>query len=386
MSPPTSSVSPPPVSARSSPEMPRAQPTSMYSPSLATKPKTFAQWVAAAKENTMKIKQNGSPSPLVWVLVEGKNIPTNAIVGGEDRRKPLYIARAFYEGGIYVGNAGHHLTLGGAIPYNGREIEVDTYEVLVPALQPIRYSVSDSLPIRDIPRMVQDDNQNIELHRFREMKTVILVDDSMSMAGALWEDAREALAGVADLAAKYGFDGVDVYFLNNPRYAMDVTDGRDVRQLFDSVIPNGQTPTGQALEDILNKYIPFLEDGRLAHKPITIVVITDGVPTDDPKEVIINAARRLDHSGVPDNKLGIQFAQIGNDEDATDALRELDEGIADINGIRDMVDTTPFNPNDVRFTTATIVKILLGALSGLAGASGPVAGSPNVPRPGVAYR
>lgn len=42
---------------------------------------------------------------------------------------------------------------------------------------------------------------------------------------------------------------------------------------------SGQTPTGQALEDILNKYIPFLEDGRLAHKPITIVVITDGVPS-----------------------------------------------------------------------------------------------------------
>jgi uncharacterized protein YegL len=349
-----------------------------------TKPKTFAQWVAAAKESTMEIKQNGSPSPIVWVLVEGKNIPANAIIGGEDRRKPLYIARAFYEGGIYIGKAGHHLTLGAAIPYNGREIEVDTYEVLVPALQPMRYSISDSLPIREIPRMVQGADHTLELRRLKEMKTVIIVDDSMSMAGARWADAREALAGIADLAAKYDSDGVDVYFLNNARFAMDVTDGRDVKQLFDFVHPNGQTPTGQALEEILNKYIPLLEDTRLAHKPITIVVITDGVPTDDPKGVIINAARRLDHSGVPDNKLGIQFAQIGNDEDATEALRELDEGIADVNGIRDMVDTTPWNPNDARFTTATVVKILLGALNGLAGA--PSTGNPNFPRPGSAYR
>lgn len=58
------------------------------------------------------------------------------------------------------------------------------------------------------------------------------------------------------------------------------------------------------------------------------------VLADDPKDVIINAARRLDHSGVPCNKLGIQFAQIGDDEDATEALQELDVGIAAVNGIR----------------------------------------------------
>lgn len=61
------------------------------------------------------------------------------------------------------------------------------------------------------------------------------------MAGTLWADAREvysvitvalfalnellvqALAGVADLASKYDSDGVDVYFLNNPRFALNVT-------------------------------------------------------------------------------------------------------------------------------------------------------------------
>jgi len=31
------------------------------------------------------------------VLVYGKDIPENAIVAGEDRRRPLYIARTFYE-------------------------------------------------------------------------------------------------------------------------------------------------------------------------------------------------------------------------------------------------------------------------------------------------
>jgi hypothetical protein len=36
------------------------------------------------------------------VLVEGTNIPANAIVGGEDRRKPLYIARSFYEVWLFL--------------------------------------------------------------------------------------------------------------------------------------------------------------------------------------------------------------------------------------------------------------------------------------------
>jgi len=41
---------------------------------------------------------------------------------------------------------------------------------------------------------------------------------------ALFDDfTLQALAGIADLAAKYDSDGVDVYFLNNARFAMDVT-------------------------------------------------------------------------------------------------------------------------------------------------------------------
>lgn len=33
------------------------------------------------------------------------------------------------------------------------------------------------------------------------------------MEGALWFEAREALAGVAGMAAKYDADGIDICFL-----------------------------------------------------------------------------------------------------------------------------------------------------------------------------
>lgn len=37
------------------------------------------------------------------------------------------------------------------------------------------------------------------------------------MEGPLWFETRDALAGIADAAAKYDTDGVDVHFLNDRR-------------------------------------------------------------------------------------------------------------------------------------------------------------------------
>ena len=45
------------------------------------------------------------------------------------------------------------------------------------------------------------------------------------------------------------------------------------------ISPAGQTPTGEKLSELLEMYIPRLEDKSTNHKPITIIVITDGVPS-----------------------------------------------------------------------------------------------------------
>ncbi|RDB26043.1 hypothetical protein Hypma_006139 [Hypsizygus marmoreus] len=328
----------------------------------ARKPRSFKQWEDAAKESTLELKQHGSPSPLVWVLVRGKDIPANAIVAGEERRQPLYIARTFYEGGICIGKAGRHLPRGAAIPFNGLEVHVDSYEVLVPALHPVRYSISDTVHMPNIPRMLGETKDVPGVERLNLIKTVVLVDDSASMAGALWRDAREALAGIADLNDKASADGVDVYFMNDFRFGVNLKDGNEVRGLFDAVKPAGETPTGKKLQELFDTYLPLVEDTQRSHRPITIVVITDGVPTDDPREVIINAARRLDRNQIPLKRFGVQFAQIGDDYEATEALQELDDDLAAAHGIRDMVDTTPYDSNDRQFTSATMVKILLGAI------------------------
>jgi hypothetical protein len=47
----------------------------------------------------------------------------------------------------------------------------------------------------------------------------------------------------------------------------------------------GQTPTGARLREILDFYVPKIEDPSLRHKPIRILVITDGVPSESLDEL-----------------------------------------------------------------------------------------------------
>ncbi|KAH9977019.1 hypothetical protein BGW80DRAFT_1118523, partial [Lactifluus volemus] len=74
----------------------------------------------------------------------------------------------------------------------------------------------------------------------------------------------------------------------------------------------GTTNIGAKLRQIFETYVPRVEDNP-RHKPISVLVITDGVPTDDPRPVIIEYARRLDERNVSLRQFGIQFIQIGDD-------------------------------------------------------------------------
>ncbi|KEP52471.1 von willebrand factor type A domain protein [Rhizoctonia solani 123E] len=207
------------------------------------------------------------------------------------------------------------------------------------------------------------------LDMLKRYKTVMIVDDSSSMEGSSWVEAREALAGLADAAAKYDQEGIDVHFLNDHRVGTNIKNGVEVKRLFDYVTPKGITPTGEKLEELLLAYMNRLERAReedpegefKSIKPVNFIVITDGAPTDDPESVIVSIARRLDTGHFPLMQVGIQFVQIGTAEDTAEALRELDDGLAHQHGIRDMVDTTPYTGSE--FNTDLLVKILLGGIN-----------------------
>lgn len=45
---------------------------------------------------------------------------------------------------------------------------------------------------------------------------------SLQMDGKLWSEARDALAGVAELSRLKGGEGLDIFCLNNDEYRLDL--------------------------------------------------------------------------------------------------------------------------------------------------------------------
>lgn len=199
--------------------------------------------------------------------------------------------------------------------------------------------------------------------------TVFLIDDSGSMAGRSWRETASALKSITPICTAHDADGVDIYFLNssdNSEYR-NIKVPADVDRVFNSVQPYGHTPTGTRLQAILDPYLARLEDAvkrKAELKPLNIIVITDGVPSDDPEAVIIKAAKKLDRLDVPAWQVGIQFFQVGNEQGAAEALKELDDGLAQSGGVRDMVDTVPWNgQSGFGLDGAGIMKVVLGAVT-----------------------
>ncbi|KAK4130329.1 hypothetical protein BT67DRAFT_445815 [Trichocladium antarcticum] len=211
--------------------------------------------------------------------------------------------------------------------------------------------------------------------------TIFLVDDSGSMRGRSWSEVSQALRAIAPICTAHDVNGIDVYFLNSRDGADNPEGGHaniqrpdQVERLFSRVRPHGATPTGTRINQILKPYLRHYESqiGRTGNpddcgvKPVNMIVITDGVPTDDPESVIISIARKLDKLEAPPHQVGIQFFQVGNEPGAAAALRELDDGLAaQGGGVRDMVDTVTWDASDApqrQLTADAILKIVLGAV------------------------
>lgn len=217
-------------------------------------------------------------------------------------------------------------------------------------------------------------------HFLTQFDTIFLIDDSGSMAGRSWRETSEALQAIAPICTQYDADGIDIYFLNHRLQRSDsnlggytnVTSTAAVREIFSTVRPGGGTPTATRLNHILKPYLAAVENDveRQAHghepsvKPLNIIVITDGVPSDDVESVIVQAARKLDKYNAEPWQVGIQFFQVGQEPEAAEELKQLDDALASQHNIRDMVDTIPWNGQEGAVLTSDfLLKCVLGAVN-----------------------
>lgn len=209
------------------------------------------------------------------------------------------------------------------------------------------------------------------------------------MAGRSWREVRSALAHIAPICTAHDADGVDIYFLNNRNLASasasqgkaaggynNVTDVSAVDRIFSTVRPGRQTPMGERLNVILKTYLRHYEQAiertggdpdATDVKPINVIVITDGKPSDDPESVLLSVAQKLDRLEAPPHQVGVQLFQVGNEYGAAEVLRALDDDLSQLGGgVRDMVDTVTFNVRpgaDVPILSAdAILKTVLGAV------------------------
>ncbi|PCD20151.1 hypothetical protein AU210_016726 [Fusarium oxysporum f. sp. radicis-cucumerinum] len=208
---------------------------------------------------------------------------------------------------------------------------LDVPEEAPPAYEPTQRTA----PLLNVPRRGASPAPSISSTNSAEDRlaflstfdTIFVIDDSESMA-----------------AIGTGVQAPGGYF--------QIRDANQVQHLFKSVRPCGSTPTGSRLHSILKPYVAHLSR-RAANvdstKPVNIIVITDGSPSDDPESIIVHHAKKLDQIEAPPHQ----------------ALRKLDDDLAD-EDIRDMVDTVTWNSttsDNVKALTADgILKVVLGAV------------------------
>ncbi|KAF1996349.1 hypothetical protein P154DRAFT_443631 [Amniculicola lignicola CBS 123094] len=203
----------------------------------------------------------------------------------------------------------------------------------------------------------------------KSFDTIFLIDDSGSMAGRSWRETGRALEAITPICTTRDADGIDIYFLNHPDSSVykNVTSAGTVVEIFQTVRPGGGTPTGQRLNQILRPYLARYQQAPETTKPINIIIITDGEPSDDVESPIIMAAKKLDKFDAPAWQVGIQFFQVGKEPGAREHLKQLDDGLAELAGddeLRDIVDTVPFTGADnSELSAAGILKVVLGSVN-----------------------
>lgn len=181
------------------------------------------------------------------------------------------------------------------------------------------------------------------------------------MQGPRWKEASSTLTSITPICTARDADGIDIWFLNHKSIYTNVNDVYAVECIFNKITPNGSTPIGTRLYNILNPYVQALQRHE-TKKPLNIIVITDGAATDDPESVIVDAAKKLDAMQAPPWQVGIQFFQVGDDREAAEVLRELDDALVDMGCKRDMVDTVPNNGRGASLSADMILKTVLGGV------------------------
>lgn len=191
---------------------------------------------------------------------------------------------------------------------------------------------------------------------------VVMIDKSGSMTEkdcpggkTRWAYAQESAEAIARQCGEFDADGIDVVlFAGSAKEFHGVTPDK-VHQIFTENSPSGSTDTASALKLVFDGYNARKKAGTA--KPMIVVVITDGAPTDQ------NAVDKviIDHSNslTEDGETGVTFVQIGKDLAARAFLKHLDDDLQALGAKFDIVDTK----NEEEMENISITELLVQAIT-----------------------
>lgn len=246
-----------------------------------------------------------------------------------------------------------------------------------PRLQPIAQRAAQQVDklcqAWRIPREIAVDIVRLALY-----DVVIYIDDSGSMAfeenGERIKDLELIMQRVAFAATLFDEDGIDIRFMNDDSIPPNMLEGIRTEQQIQAVLQGkkykGLTPFGTKLrQKVIDPIV--LPKLRQPRKPILVIGITDGQPAgenngslEDTIRYAVNSTSNLGPGAV-----AFQFAQVGNDQKATEFLGKLDSDPQ----IGSMVDcTSNFENESAEMARAQppvdltpdlwVLKLILGAI------------------------
>ncbi|KAJ3249058.1 hypothetical protein HDU77_007895 [Chytriomyces hyalinus] len=176
----------------------------------------------------------------------------------------------------------------------------------------------------------------LKLRKLEAYDIVVICDDSGSMnikcaAGSdpyapiptRWDELKQTVLTVTDIASTLDEDGIDVYFLNRPPLR-NVIGSLQLERVFADP-PRGYTPTARVLRQVLNEKRPTISEGA---KKLLVLIATDGVPTTDTgadDRYGLRQVLTVDRSRP--NEVPVVFLACTDDESEIGYLNEWDKTI-----------------------------------------------------------
>lgn len=188
-----------------------------------------------------------------------------------------------------------------------------------------------------------------ELSLLSNYEIAIVIDKSGSMnetdcpgGVSRWQWCRDQLLSFTAQISPVFKSGITVALFSSNSQIFKNVGFSVVPDIFSRNVPNGGTYMAKPLSQILDDYFERREQNKGATKKLLIEVISDGEPSD--KGELIAVISRATAKMVRPDEVRINFLQIGNERNGTEALAKLDLRMVGDEGAQfDIVSVESFN-------------------------------------------